>query len=121
MNRMVKEMVILAVAGFALLYLLFPSVLPDFVPLVGWIDEGIATGILLSTLRYYGIDFTALYGGKNTEPTLQQPQQTIQVQSLPPEAQRALQQQHQTALPSDYVVEEQVNPDGSKQFVVRQR
>ncbi|GAB4516372.1 MAG: hypothetical protein OHK0046_21650 [Anaerolineae bacterium] len=70
MNRLFKEIMILGLAFVALVYLMFPSLgifelAPDFLPLVGWIDEGVATAILLNTARYYGLDLTSLYGRSN--------------------------------------------------------
>lgn len=60
--RIFKEMVIIAITGVALVYLVVPSIVPDFIPLVGWLDEGIATTILLSALNHYGLDLTGLFG-----------------------------------------------------------
>jgi uncharacterized membrane protein YkvA (DUF1232 family) len=66
MARMIKEMIILGTAIMAFIYLMLPSVLPDFIPIVGWIDEGAATLVLLNTLKYYGLDLTDLYGKPST-------------------------------------------------------
>jgi uncharacterized membrane protein YkvA (DUF1232 family) len=65
MSRLIKEMLILGLAFVAGAYLMFPSLLPDFIPVIGWMDEGVATLILINTLRYYGVDLTNFYG-KNT-------------------------------------------------------
>lgn len=67
MFRLLKEMVILAVGFVALLYLLNPTLgliefIPDNFPLVGNLDEGAATALLLSTLAYYGIDLSRVFG-----------------------------------------------------------
>lgn len=66
MSRLLKEMLVLGTAFVALIYLMLPTLgvfelAPDFLPIVGWLDEGVATLILANTLRYYGIDLTALY------------------------------------------------------------
>lgn len=66
MIRLFKEMFIIFVALIALLYLLNPTLgilefLPDNLPLVGNLDEGLAVVILLNTARYYGIDLTRMY------------------------------------------------------------
>lgn len=66
MARMIKEMIILSIAFIALIYLMLPSFLPDFIPFVGWLDEGAATLILINTLKYYGLDLTDLYGKPST-------------------------------------------------------
>jgi uncharacterized membrane protein YkvA (DUF1232 family) len=60
--RVVREMLIVVLGAFALIYLLMPSLLPDFIPAIGWIDEGIATTILLSVIKHYGLDLTGLFG-----------------------------------------------------------
>ncbi len=66
MIRLFKEMFIIFLALVSLLYLLNPTLgilefLPDNLPLVGNLDEGLAVVILLNTARYYGIDLTRLY------------------------------------------------------------
>ncbi|MCB9455892.1 MAG: DUF1232 domain-containing protein [Anaerolineaceae bacterium] len=75
MIRLFKEMFIIFLALVALLYLLNPTLgifefLPDNLPLVGNLDEGLAVVILLNTARYYGIDLTRLYsrGDKRSLP-----------------------------------------------------
>jgi len=65
MVRLLKEMLIVLLAVMALFYLMLPSVLPDFIPLIGWLDEGAATLTLLNTLKYYGLDLTNLYGSRS--------------------------------------------------------
>ena len=78
--RMIKEMIILGLAFIALLFLLVPSLIPDFIPLVGWLDEGAATVILLNTLRYYGLDLTDLYGKPTRKKTIRR---VVQQPALP--------------------------------------
>ena len=65
--RIFRELAIVAFAGIALLYLFLPSLIPDFVPFVGWIDEGIATTILISAFQHWGIDVTGLFGTKEKQ------------------------------------------------------
>lgn len=65
MLRLLKEMLIIAFGVLAVIYLINPGfgvfeLLPDNLPLVGNIDEGLATAILLAVLRYYGLDITRL-------------------------------------------------------------
>lgn len=60
--RLFKEMFIILLALFAGLYLMFPSFIPDFLPIIGWIDEGFCTLILANTASYYGINLTSIYG-----------------------------------------------------------
>lgn len=67
MPRLLREMIILGVTAFAGLYLILPSLIPDFIPVIGWIDEGMATLIIINTLNYYGINLTNLYGDKTVK------------------------------------------------------
>ena len=60
--RLFRELIILILAALAVVYLFLPSLLPDVVPLVGWLDEGLATTILLSALKHWGLDLTSLFG-----------------------------------------------------------
>jgi len=66
-TRLIKEMFILGLAFVAVVYLTYPSLgifelIPDAIPIIGSLDEGAATLILLNTLNYYGFDVTNLYG-----------------------------------------------------------
>lgn len=65
MTRLVKEILIIFSGIVAFVYLMLPSLLPDFIPLLGWIDEGAATLTLVNVLNYYGLDLTNLYGARN--------------------------------------------------------
>lgn len=65
--RLVKEFIILMIAAAAVVYLFLPSLLPDIVPLIGWLDEGLATTILLSGLKHWGLDLTGLFGKDEVE------------------------------------------------------
>jgi hypothetical protein len=85
MGRLLKEMVILAVAAIAAIYLVYPSLgffelIPDAVPLLGSLDEASATLILVGTLRYYGFDISKLYGKREQPKQLPPPPRP---QSLP--------------------------------------
>ncbi len=60
--RIIRELIIIVISIVALLYLFAPSLLPDLVPFIGWLDEGIATTVVLSALRYYGLDLSGLFG-----------------------------------------------------------
>jgi len=44
-----------------------PSLLPDFLPLIGWIDEGIATTLIISALNHWGIDVTGIFGQEKAD------------------------------------------------------
>jgi len=67
MIRLLKEMMIVLLAVVSLIYLMLPSLLPDFIPLIGWLDEGAATLTIVNTLKYYGLDLTDLYGTRSTK------------------------------------------------------
>lgn len=77
MQRIFKDVVILGLAGIALLYLINPTAgflefIPDNFPLIGNLDEAAATLILLNALRYFGMDLSRLFG-RNESNTVQQP------------------------------------------------
>jgi hypothetical protein len=71
MGRLFKEMVVILLGVVAFIYLIYPSLgvfelLPDAIPLIGSVDEGTASLILISVLRYYGLDLTRLFGNRFT-------------------------------------------------------
>lgn len=68
--RFIREFFIFVFAGLALVYLFLPSLLPDLIPFVGWLDEGVATTIILSAFKHWGLDLTSLFGDreKSKEP-----------------------------------------------------
>ena len=71
--RIIRELIILIIAALAVVYLFLPSLLPDVVPLVGWLDEGLATTILLSALKHWGLDLTSLFGSSDKMKSLDVP------------------------------------------------
>lgn len=80
MARLLKEMLILATAALALIYLANPTagvfeLIPDVFPIVGNLDEAGAVLIVVNTLRYYGLDLTALYGRSGRKKALPPPRQ----------------------------------------------
>jgi uncharacterized membrane protein YkvA (DUF1232 family) len=86
MTRLIKEMLIITSGIVAVIYLIMPSLLPDFIPFLGWLDEGAATLTLVNVLNYYGLDLTNLYGSRNANklirrvrrvPTQSQPRREI--------------------------------------------
>jgi hypothetical protein len=65
--KLIKNILVVVLGVLAVIYLINPGagifeLLPDNIPLVGNIDEGLATTILLAALRYYGLDVTRLLG-----------------------------------------------------------
>jgi hypothetical protein len=70
--RGLKDVIIIAVAGIALIYLVNPTagileLIPDNLPVLGNLDEAGATLILLNTLAYYGMDVSRLFGSRTGE------------------------------------------------------
>jgi uncharacterized membrane protein YkvA (DUF1232 family) len=63
---MLKNVLMFIIAAISLIYLVNPTLgvfelLPDNLPGVGNIDEGLATLLLLNSARYFGIDLTTLF------------------------------------------------------------
>ena len=56
------SLMVSGVGAFSVLVLLFPSVLPDIIPIIGALDEAVATGLLISCLAYFGVDIGAVFG-----------------------------------------------------------
>jgi uncharacterized membrane protein YkvA (DUF1232 family) len=62
------SVIVSGVGAFSVFVLLFPSLLPDVIPVVGALDEAVATGLLISCLAYFGVDIGAVFGrGKKKE------------------------------------------------------
>ncbi len=59
-----SSVIVTGVGVFSVLVLLFPSILPDFIPIVGALDEAAATALLISCLAYYGVDIGSVFGRK---------------------------------------------------------
>ncbi len=72
MQRILKEALILAVAAVAIIYIGNPGagfieLIPDNAPIIGNLDEAGAVLILISVLRYYGVDPTRLLARDEAE------------------------------------------------------
>ena len=77
MVRVLREMVILGIAAFLLIYLLNPTagfveLLPDNLPLVGNLDEATAVLVLLRIAAYYGINLSWLTDKQKLPPSRDQ-------------------------------------------------
>lgn len=64
-----KDILVIIILGISVLYLINPTagiieLIPDNIPLVGNIDEGIATTLIISCLGYFGFDFGNLFNRK---------------------------------------------------------
>ena len=62
-----KSFIVFLMGVFAVLVLIFPSILPDFIPIIGALDEATATAVLLACARYFGWDLSQFLGRKNDE------------------------------------------------------
>lgn len=66
-----NTVVVVGAGLLSIAVLCFPSILPDFIPVLGALDEVAATTVLISCLAYFGVDFGALFGnigsGKKAE------------------------------------------------------
>jgi uncharacterized membrane protein YkvA (DUF1232 family) len=61
-----KDKLVFALGVICFLYILNPGfglfeIIPDHIPLIGNIDEGVATMLLLSCLKYFGINLTDFF------------------------------------------------------------
>ncbi|MBN2714041.1 MAG: DUF1232 domain-containing protein [Planctomycetes bacterium] len=67
--KIIKNLLVLGLGALSFIYLLNPTfglfeLIPDNTPLVGNLDEAGAVILLMNCLRYYGIDITSLFSGK---------------------------------------------------------
>lgn len=67
-----KDKLVFTIMVIAAIYLLNPSwglfeFIPDNIPLIGNLDEGVATTILLSGLAYFGYDFKNIFRKNKNE------------------------------------------------------
>lgn len=63
-----KKIVVGFIGILSLMYLLNPGlgifeIIPDNFPLIGNLDESVATFFLLSALAYFGLDLRDVFGG----------------------------------------------------------
>ena len=68
-KRSPKDTVVLIITVISAIYLINPTMgiiefIPDNFPIIGNLDEGIATTLLLSGLSYFGYNFTDLFKRK---------------------------------------------------------
>lgn len=66
LSPMFKKIAVPFTGLLALLYLIYPSLgifelIPDAIPVIGNLDEAAAVALLLSVLRYYGLDLANLF------------------------------------------------------------
>lgn len=62
-----KDVLVFIVTAIAAVYIVWPSLIPDFVPdvlpFIGQIDDDTAVLVIISCFRYYGIDLTNIFMG----------------------------------------------------------
>ena len=78
MQRLFKDLIVLVFAALAALYMLNPTAgflefIPDAFPVVGNLDEATATLIIVSALRYFGLDVSRIFARGALETIQQQP------------------------------------------------
>ncbi len=61
-----KSIIVALVGLIGLVYLVNPTagvieLLPDNIPIVGNLDEATAMGLVIASLRYFGVDLTNLF------------------------------------------------------------
>lgn len=71
-TRSPKDILVVILLVISILYLINPGagifeLIPDVVPVVGNLDEGLATTLLLSCLSYFGYNFTDLFKKKKRD------------------------------------------------------
>lgn len=82
MQRLFKDVGVLALAAVGVVYLINPTAgflefLPDNLPLIGNLDEATATLIVVSALRYYGVDLSRFLRREGRETIQQQPSDRV--------------------------------------------
>lgn len=68
-KRMLKDIFVSVIILICALYLVNPTagffeIIPDNIPFIGNLDEGVATTLLLSGLSYFGYNFTNIFKRK---------------------------------------------------------
>lgn len=62
-----KDIAVIILALFGLVYIFIPSFipdfLPDFIPFVGQLDDDLAVMLVLNSMRYFGYDIAAAIPG----------------------------------------------------------
>jgi uncharacterized membrane protein YkvA (DUF1232 family) len=70
--KSLKKVAMPVIGILSVLYLINPTMgvfelIPDNIPFVGNLDEAAAVTLLLSVLKYYGVDLTNLFSGKKDD------------------------------------------------------
>jgi len=64
-----RDTLVIIIMIISVIYLIYPSwgvfeIIPDAIPIIGSLDEGVATTLLLSGLSYFGYNLTDLFKRK---------------------------------------------------------
>lgn len=59
-----KDLLVILMGIIAIAIIIFPSLIPDIIPFFGAMDEVAAAYLLLSCLKYFGIDLTNFFEKK---------------------------------------------------------
>lgn len=67
-----KGIIVAIIAGICTVYLINPTagfveLIPDNIPIIGNLDEAMATAVLLACARYFGFDISKFFGRKDDE------------------------------------------------------
>ena len=63
-RNVLTSIIVSGIGVMSVLVLVFPSVLPDVIPLIGTLDEVAATTLLISCLAYFGVDLGNIFRPK---------------------------------------------------------
>lgn len=64
-KNVLTSIIVSGVGILSVLVLVFPSILPDVIPLIGTLDEVAATTLLISCLAYFGVDLGNIFRPKS--------------------------------------------------------
>ena len=71
-NNVFKSIGVALLGILGLIYILNPTagiieIIPDAIPIIGNLDEAAAVTLILSSLRYFGVDLTSFFKRKKNE------------------------------------------------------
>ncbi len=71
-NNVFKSIGVALLGILGLIYILNPTagiieVIPDAIPIIGNLDEAAAVTLILTSLRYFGVDLTSFFKRKKNE------------------------------------------------------
>ncbi len=71
-NNVFKSIGVALLGILGLIYILNPTagiieIIPDAIPIIGNLDEAAAVTLILTSLRYFGVDLTSFFKRKKNE------------------------------------------------------